>query len=384
MNNRTMKIENSIMQRVKVLGLFFLTLLSTGCGSDDEAPPAPPVVVSKPIIAKITPYLTETGNTVAYNSVDLVARADGYLDSVNFKDGSFVKKNQLLFVIQPEPYKAQVEEAQATLDADKAQYSYAVSEYQRQLTMYKQHATSQADVQQWLSQKEEAQAAVTGAKANLDIQKINYSYTHVLAPFDGRIGRHLVDPNNLVGNGQATKLANIEQIDPMYVYFNINELDLLKLRKAARAAGFKPSQINQIPIYVGLQNEEGFPHEGHLDFVDTGLDASTGTIQMRGLLKNKENIFLPGLFVRVRIALGAPATQLTIPDSAVLYDQIGAYVFTVDKNNIVQQIRVKTGSDELGMMTILEGLKADDHVIVNGIQNATPGDKVVPTEKPTR
>lgn len=370
--------------KIKMLGLFFLTLLVAGCGSDDEAPPAPPVVVSKPVLAQVTDYLIETGNTVSYNSVDLVARVSGYLDSVNFRDGSIVKKNQLLFVIQPAPYLAQVEEAEASLTADKAQYAYDLAEYQRQLVMYKQNATSQADVQQWLANRDSAKAAVGGAVANLEVAKINYSYTHVLAPFNGRISRHLVDVGNLVGNGSATKLATIEQIAPMYVYFNINELDLLKLRKAARAAGIKPSEINQIPVSIGLQNEEGFPHKGHLDYVDTGLDASTGTIQMRSIFENKHYDLLPGLFVRVRIAINKPQPRLMVPDTSVMYDQIGAYLFTVNKNNEVIQTRITTGSREKGMIVVLTGIKSDDSIIVSGIQNATPGGKVAPTEKPLK
>jgi RND family efflux transporter MFP subunit len=373
------------MKKIKLMSVsvwLFLALLITGCGSDNDRPPPPKVIVSKPVLADVTDYLVETGNTVAYNSVDLVARVSGYLESVDFVDGSFVKKGKQLFVIQPQPYKDDVEEAQATLDADKAEYSYAVVEYQRQQKMYKQNATSDADVQQWLSQREEAKASVAGAKASLNSANITYNYTHVSAPFDGRIGRHLVDPNNLVGNGgEATKLATIEQIAPMYVYFNINELDLLKVRKIARANGFKPSQISQIPIEIGLQNEEGFPHVGHLDFADTGLDSSTGTIEMRGVLENKNYELLPGLFVRVRLALGQPKPHFTLPDTAVLYDQIGAYVFTIDKKNIVHQVRIKVGDVEKGMRTVLTGLKADDLVVVEGIQNATPDGEVAPTEK---
>jgi RND family efflux transporter MFP subunit len=167
----------------------------------------------------------------------------------------------------------------------------------------------------------------------------------------------------------------------MYVYFNINELDLLKLREIARKEHFKPSQINTLPVYVQLQNEEGYPHVGHLDFAATELEASTGTIQMRGILPNKDYLLLPGLFVRVRIALDKPMQQLTIPDTSVLYDQIGAYVFTVNKNNVVEQVRVKTGQSDMGRIVILTGLKNDDRVIVDGLQNATPGGEVVPTEK---
>lgn len=372
---------NNVKKMMIMMSVFVLTLMSTGCGKEDDRPPPPPVVVSKPLLKPIVPYLTETGNTVAYNSVDLVARVSGYLDSYNFQDGTMVKKGSLLFVIQPEPYKDQVDEAQATLIADIAEYNYDKTEYQRQLTMYKQNATSLAEVQQWLATKDSAAAAVEGAKANLNNAKITYSYTHVLAPFDGRIGRHLVDPGNLVGNGEATKLASLQQIAPMYVYFNINELDLLKLREMARKANFDTKKLNELPIYVQLQNEEGFPHVGHLDFAATELEASTGTIQMRGILPNKDSVLLPGLFVRVRLPLGKPTPQLMIPDTAVMYDQIGAYIFVVDKNNMVIQTRVKTGATDMGMIAILEGLKADDHVIVDGIQNATPGNEVAPTEK---
>lgn len=365
----------------KIIGLFLLAVLSSGCGSDNNQPPAPPVIVSKPVQAMITDYLTETGNTVAYNSVDLVARVAGYLDTISFKDGTFVKKGDPLFVIQPEPYQAQVEEAQATLAADQATYTYDKAEYQRQLTMYKQNATSMADVQKWLSTMEAGKAAVDSAKANLVNAQINYSYTHISSPFNGRIGRHLVDVGNLVGNGAATNLATIEQVDPIYVYFNINELDILKLRALARKQGFKPEDINKIVVEVGLQNETGFPHEGHLDFVSSGLDTSTGTIQIRGVLRNKNYVLLPGLFIRARIAIGQPQLHSTLPAEAILYDQIGSYVFTIDKNNVVVQTRVTTGSSENGMMTILTGVKPDDRVIIDGLQNATPGDAVTPKEK---
>lgn len=365
----------------KVIGIFLLTFLSAGCGSDNNQPPAPPVIVSKPVQAMITDYLTETGNTVAYNSVNLVARVAGYLDTISFTDGTFVKKGDPLFVIQPEPYQAQLEEAQATLAADKATYTYDKAEYQRQLTMYKQNATSMAEVQKWLSTMEAGKAAVDSAKANLVNAQINYGYTHISAPFDGRIGRHLVDVGNLVGNGAATNLATIEQVDPIYVYFNINELDILKLRALARKQGFKPGDINKIAFFVGLQNETGFPHKGHLDFVSTGLDTATGTIQIRGVLDNKNYVLLPGLFVRARIAIGQPVLHSTVPESAIMYDQIGSYVFTVDKNNIVVQTRVTTGSSENGMITVLTGVKPDDHVIIDGLQNATPGDAVAPKEK---
>ena len=367
--------------KITTLTVLLLSLLSAGCDSKKSPPPPPSVVVENPVAAPITPYLIETGNLVASNSIDLVARVSGTLDSYNFTDGSIVKKDDLLFVIQPQPYADQVIEAQATVDSDLAAYVYDKIEYERQLKMYKQHATPLAEVQKWSSTTDEAAAALEGAKANLENAKTTYSYTHVTAPMDGRIGRHLVDPGNLVGNGEATKLASLQQLDIMYVYFNINELDLLKLRDAARKINFDPAHINQIPIDVALQNETGFPHKGYLDFASTELDASTGTIQMRGILDNKDYMLLPGLFVQARIALSKPTSQLTVPAVAVMADQIGSYVFTLDQNNKVLQTRVTTGSTEGGMIVIATGLKADDRVIVNGIQNASPGGLVAPTEK---
>ncbi|MES2203654.1 MAG: efflux RND transporter periplasmic adaptor subunit [Pseudomonadota bacterium] len=365
----------------KIIYLSVLALLITSCDSKKSPPPAPSVVIENPVTAQITPYLTETGNLIASNSIDLVARVSGYLESYNFTDGSLVKKGDLLFVIQPQPYADDVVEAQATLDSDNAAYAYDKIEYERQLKMYKQHATPLAEVQKWSSTTDEAAAAVEGAKANLANAKVTYSYTHVTAPMDGRIGRHLVDPGNLVGNGEATKLASLQQLDVMYVYFNINELDLLKLREAARKINFDPAHINEIPIEVALQDESGFPHKGYLDFASTELDASTGTIQMRGILENPDYVLLPGLFVQARIALSKPTPQLTVPSVAIMADQIGSYVYTVDANNKVQLARVTTGSVENNMTVILTGLKADDHVIVSGVQNASPGGLVTPTEK---
>ncbi|MCD8542696.1 MAG: efflux RND transporter periplasmic adaptor subunit, partial [Gammaproteobacteria bacterium] len=186
---------------------------------------------------------------------------------------------------------------------------------------------------------------------------------------------------NLVGQGAPTTLAVVQQLDPIYIYFTINELDLLKLRKIAEKAGVNSDTINQIPIEVSLQDETDFPHKGYLDFAATELDAATGTIEMRGILPNHDYALLPGLYVKVRVALAKPTPQLTIPDVALMNDQIGSYVYTVDKNHNVQQKRVITGSSHDEMTTILKGLKANDHVIVEGIQNVTPGLTVSETEK---
>jgi multidrug efflux pump subunit AcrA (membrane-fusion protein) len=304
-----------------------------------EVPP-PGVVVQKPQYKEMSTYVTQTGNIVAYNSVDLVARVEGYLDSIEFVDGTFVKKGKELFVIQPAPYFEKLRAAKATVAAEKASLTYNKSEYARQQRMYKDHATSLNEVEKWYAKTLEIAAGIDKAESEEVNASINYSYTHISAPFDGRIGRHLVDTGNLVGHGEATNLATIEQIDPIYVYFNLNEIDLLKLRSAARARGFKP------------------------------------TMELRAVLPNKDLVFVPGLFVQVRIATSKPQKQLTIPDTAVLYDQIGSYVLIVNSNNIVVLKRVNLGSMDNGLRAVTKGLNPEDQVIVDGLQNATPGNKV--------
>lgn len=345
-----------------------------------QTPPPPTVVIQQAKLLNITDYVTQTGSLVAFNSVNLVARIEGYLQANEFTDGTFVKKGKELFVIEPKPYLEKLKAAEATVLVQKASYNYSNSEYKRQQQMYKQSASSLNNVEKWFAKSEEFKAEIAKAVADAEVAAINYSYTHVLAPFDGRIGRHLVDPGNLVGNGKATDLATIEQIDPIYVYFNLSELDLIKIRIAAHANGFKPEDINTIPVYVRMQNETKFLHQGKLDFVNTGLNASTGTMEFRALLPNKDIALLPGLFVQVRVPLGNPKPQLTIPDTAVQYDQIGAYILVVDKNNSVIQKRVEVGSIEQGIRAITKGLAAEDRVVISGLQNAIPGHQVTPVQ----
>lgn len=375
-----MNLDKTFMKRAAIAFVILCILYFFFHSKSNHLPtlPNPVVIVQKPVLAQMTEYVTQTGSTVAFNSVNLVARVEGYLDTVSFIDGSFVKKGQTLFVIEPQPYLEQLRGAEATVAAQKAGFTYAKIEHIRQQEMYKENATSLNNVEKWLAKRDEAEANVAGAVANAEIATINYSYTHVYAPFDGRIGRHLVDPGNLVGNGKATDLATIEQIDPIYVYFNLNELDLIKLRAAAHAQGIKPADLSQIPVYVAMQNENGFPHEGKLNFVNTGLNASTGTIEMRALLSNKNYVLLPGLFVQVRIPITKPSPQLTVPDTAVQYDQIGAYLLVVNQQNEVELKRVVLGSLEQGMRGIVKGIDANDNVIVDGLQNATPDRPVTP------
>lgn len=374
--------HSSFVTRLAWAGSFVLAGSLTACdkGNSYKAPPPPPVVTSKPVAMPMTKYLDVTGSTVAVNSVNLVARVSGYLQSIDFADGSVVKKGQTLFVIEPAPYAAKLQQAQAAVASAKAQVTYAQSQYDRQQGMLSQNATSKANVEQWLSQSESAKAQVTEQVANEELAEINYGYTHVTAPFDGLISRHLVDAGNLVGNGTATTLATITQLNPIYVYFNVSELDVLSVRKALMAKGRNPSDVKGAPIAIGLQSDTGFPYAGKIDYVSPGVDPTTGTIQVRAVLENNKNILLPGLFVRGQIPLGAPVTQLALPEAAVMSDQAGSYVYTVGPGNVVVQQRVQTGIQEDGM-TAVTGLDANAQVIVDGLQNAAAGSAVKPTEK---
>jgi RND family efflux transporter MFP subunit len=343
--------------------------LVSACGNRNEyhPPPPPAVTVSKPVRGPVTDYLLATGSVAALQSVDLVARVEGYLRSVNFTDGTLVKAGQLLFVIEPEPY-------QAKLASYQAQLQNAQSEYDRQLRMIKENATSQANVEKWQSQRDQAAAAVT-------LAKINLAYTRITAPFDGRIGRHLVDPGNLVGAmGSTTKLATIEQVNPVYIYFSVNERDVLRIRASALARGVNiTGAAPKVPVYAGLQTDPGYPHEGTLDFASTGLDTGSGTLQARAIIANPERILLPGMFARLRIPTDAPTPGLLVPDRVVSTDQAGSYVLTVAADHKVLQQRVQIGAVQDGMRVILSGLEAQSDVVVDGLQNAVPGNFVTPT-----
>jgi RND family efflux transporter MFP subunit len=359
-----------------------LGLALAGCEEKNEyvPPPPPTVTVAKPVTRQVGDFLELTGSTAAFQSVDLVARIEGFLQSIGFTDGATVPKDQQLFVIEPAPYQAKLAQAQASVDQTTAALATAQSEYDRQARMIKDKATSQESLEQAQSNLATAKANLEQANADLTLAQINLSYTQVTAPFDGRMGRHLVDVGNLVGAGAPTTLATIEQIDPLYVYFTLNEIDVLRIKEAMRQRGVEKAPVGTLPIFVGLQTEEGFPHQGTLDFVNSGLDTSTGVLQLRALLKNADNVFLPGLFVRVRVPVSQPAPGLFVPDAVVGYDQAGHYVLVVGADNKVERRTVEIGTLEGKLRQIASGLKDDERVVIDGVLKAVPGNAVTPTD----
>ncbi|MET0230956.1 MAG: efflux RND transporter periplasmic adaptor subunit [Rhodanobacteraceae bacterium] len=325
-----------------------------------EGTAAPAVTVATPRHEPVVDYLELTGTVSASRTVNLVARVSGYLESVDFSDGAYVEKGQLLFSIEPKPYEQEVA-------LDQAQLRQAQSEYDRQLELMRQNATSTASVENWLSKRDQA-------KAQVELAKLNLAYTKVTAPFAGRIGRRLVDAGNLVGAGGATQLATLSQLVPIHVYFNLNERDVLRVRKALAAQGKQPfSEVGKAPVQAALSDDTGYPHEGVLDFTDSSVSASTGTLQLRAMFENTDLAMFPGLFVRVRIPLGAPNAALVIPDAAVASDQQGDFVLVVDEKNIVQRRNIEKGAMSAGGRVVRNGVDSADRVIVAGLQNAKAG-----------
>jgi RND family efflux transporter MFP subunit len=326
----------------------------------------------------VTRFLDATGNTAPIKSVDLVARVQGFLQSINYQDGTFVKEGTTLFTIEPETYKLKLEQAQAAEAGAQASLKQAEADYKRQVDLVARQAVSQATLDTSTSTRDNAQANLQQAEVNTKIAAVNYGYTNVVAPFDGIVSAHLISVGELVGAASPTQLATIVALDPIYVNFNVNEQDVLRIREEARRRGLTPSDLKQIPIEVGLQTESGYPHKGKLDYAAPTLNQSTGTLAVRGVLPNADRVLLPGYYVRVRVPFDQQQNALLVSDVALGSDQSGRYVLVVNGENVVEQRKVQAGPLEGDLRVIESGLKSDDRVVVAGLLRAIPGQKVDP------
>jgi len=355
-------------------------LVSLGaCEQNSFVPPPPPKVdVAVPLQRTITRYLEATGNTAPIKNVDLVARVQGVLQAINYQDGTFVKEGTTLFTIEPETYRLKLEQAQAAEAGAQASVRQTDADYKRQVDLVARQAVSQATLDNSTSARDNAQANLQQAQVNTKIAAVNYGYTNVVAPFDGIVSAHLVSIGELVGAASPTQLATIVQLDPIYVNFNVNEQEVLRIRAEARRRGLTSNDLQQFPVEVGLQTEEGFPHKGKLDYVAPTINQSTGTLAVRGVLANADRVLLPGYFVRVRVPMDEQPDALLVPDAALGSDQSGRYVLVVNKDNVVEQRKVRTGQVEGELRVIENGLKPDDRVVVAGLLRAIPGQKVEP------
>jgi RND family efflux transporter MFP subunit len=360
--------------------LILVALLAVAaCGQDNRyaAPPPPKVTVAIPVEQEVSRYFEATGNAAAINTVDLVARVQGFVQAISYADGDFVKKGTSLFTIEPEPYRLKVEAAKAAVTSAKATLKQNEAEFARQATLVTKQVSTQANYDKALALRDSSQADVQSAVANEQQAEINLGYTNVTAPFDGVVSARQVSIGQLVGANSATVLSTIVQIDPIYVNYNASERDVLEARARLAGTGRTTADLLGTPTEIELQTESGYPHKGKLDYVAPTVDPSTGTLAARAILENSDRVLLPGYFVRVRIPF-RPQAALLVSDVAIGSDQGGRYVLIVNKDNVVEQRKVEPGQ-LIGELRVIEkGLTKDDRVVIGGIMRAIPGQKVEP------
>lgn len=367
-------------------------LALSGCSQDQAAeraaPPPPQVPVARVIARTITDSETFTGRFSAVHHVDVRPRVTGYISSVNFTDGSMVKQGQVLFVIDPRPYQAIYQEAAAQLAQARSRLELAKSDRARAIKLYAAHAVSREELDTRRASATQAEADVEAAKAALDQAALNLSFTRVVSPITGRVGRAIVTAGNLVTSGQ-TLLTSVVSLNPIYVTFNADEHAYLKFEKyahqksagvmaTAASGGQRASDGLGNAVYVGLEDEKGYPHQGRLVFLNNSLDAGTGTIRARALLSNPDDVFVPGLFARVKLIGNEHYKAVLVNDSAIGTDQTVRYVLLVGRNDRIEYRPVELGPIVHGLRVVRSGLSPGDTIVVSGLMRVRPGMQVTP------
>jgi membrane fusion protein, multidrug efflux system len=370
------------MRRLSPLVVLLASSLA-GCGEKpaaQAAPPPAPVTVAQPTKRTVTDWDEFTGRFEAMEEVQIRARVGGFVDSIQFKDGDFVKPGDLLYVIDSRPFEAVALQADGQLADARAKAELARRELERALTLVTTSAVSESIVDQRRQTLQAAHAAEMQAEGALKAAKLNIEFTHVIAPLAGRISRHLVSVGNLVqgADGGATLLTSIVSLDPIYIYFDMDEATYLKYNKLWFEGRRPSSRDTPNPVQVSLAGETKPSHDGKMDFLDNRLDVSTATLRSRAIIPNKDLSILPGQFGRVRLIGSAPYEALLLPDTAIATDQSRKIVFVVNNENMVEVRPVTLGPLDGGLRVIREGLKAEDKVIVDGLQRARVGAKVAP------
>ena len=361
-------ITNRVRQGLTLLGMVLLITQLSGCdkGVAQNAPPPPPEVSAAPVLIKpVSQWDNFNGRVEAVQSVQLRPRVSGYIDAVNYREGDEVRKGQVLFTIDDRSYRAALEQAKAELARARSQASLARSESGRSEKLIGIQAISREAWEQRRSAASQAQADVLAAAAAVDMAQLNLDFTRVIAPIDGRASRAMITAGNLVTAGDsASVLTTLVSQQQMYVYFDVDENTFLNYQAMARQG----QQRHALPAEIGLVGEQGFPHQGRIDFMDNQLTASTGTIRMRALLDNQQRQFTPGLFARVRLPGSAQFEAVLIDDKAVLTDQDRKYVYVVDGEGKAQRRDIQPGAMVDGLRIVKSGLQAGDKVIIAGLQ----------------
>jgi RND family efflux transporter MFP subunit len=368
------------------LAVLLVLLAVTLCGCGDKPQPqaaaaALPVTVAQPVKRTVTDWDEFTGRFDAVEEVQVRARVGGFVTNVEFRDGAFVNTGDLLYIIDARPFEAVAEQADGQLSDARAKAELARRELDRGLTLVQTQAVSESIVDQRRQALQAAKAAEMQAEGALKAAQLNIEFSHVIAPIGGRVSRHLVSIGNLVqgsDNGGGTLLTSIVSLDPIYVYFDIDEATYLKYNRLFFAGKRPSSRETANPVQVTLTGETKPSHDGKMDFLDNRLDVSTGTLRARALIPNKDFSILPGQFGRVRLIGSAPYEALLLPDTAIATDQSRKIVFVVKADDTVEARPVTLGPLDDGLRVIREGLKPEDRVIVEGLQRARVGAKVSP------
>jgi RND family efflux transporter MFP subunit len=357
-----------------------------GCGGRPPAvapPGTPEVIVTRPVLKEVVDYEDFTGWTRAVADVEVRARVTGYLEKVLFTEGTEVKKGTPLFLIDPRPYAALLHSAEASLAQDRATLDLAKTEFARAAQLMPKNAIAGTDYDQAKNAVEVAKARVKSSEAAVETANLNLNFCSIPAPIDGRISRQLIDPNNMVQADQ-TALTTIVTQDPIYAYFDEDERTMLRVRRLIREGKVKSVREAKLTIFLGLADEEGFPHKGVVDFIDNRVDQNTGTLRLRGVFPNPKRaasavrILSPGMFVRIRVPIGDPHQSLLISEQALGSDQANKFVYVVNQKNEVTYRRVEVGSLQDGLRVIEKGLAANERVVVSGLQRIRPGIKIQP------
>jgi len=369
--------------------IVLLAVTLSGCGDKPPQQPAagpPPVTVAQPVKRTVTDWDEFTGRFEAVEEVQVRARVGGFVTSVEFRDGAFVNTGDLLYVIDARPFEAVAEQADGQLSDARAKAELAKRELDRALTLNQTQAVSDSVVDQRRQALQAAKAAQTQAEGLLKAAQLNIEFSHVVAPIGGRVSRHLVSVGNLVqgsdSGGNATLLTSIVSLDPIYVYFDMDEATYLKNNRLYFEGKRPSSRENPNPVQVSLTGEIKPSHDGKVDFLDNRLDVSTGTLRGRAVVPNKDFSILPGQFGRVRLIGSSPYEALLLPDTAIASDQSRKIVFVVKDDDTVEARQVTLGPLDEGLRVIREGLKPEDRVIIDGLQRARPGAKVTPHAAP--
>jgi RND family efflux transporter MFP subunit len=328
----------------------------------------------------VTDYADFTGRTAAVDSIEVRAHVWGYLDRVNFREGALVKKDDVLFEIDPRLYRADFERARGTVAQFEARVHRTERDYRRAKSLIARGAASQEDHDRYEADYREAVANLDVARANRDLAALNLGYTKVRAPVGGRASRYVVTVGNLIQSGDqggGTLLTTLVSVDPMYVYFDMDERTVLHVRQLIRE-GKARSAGAEWPVAIGLANQEGFPHRGTIDFEDNQVNPKTGTLRVRGVFPNKDEALSPGFFARVRVPIGRAHRALLVTDRALDTDQGQKVLYVVNDKNEVVSRPVRLGALHDGLREIAEGLRPGETVIVNGLQQVRPGVTVQP------